>query len=600
VVFAGAILSSLFFVLRGYSFEDNGYHSQFLPLFLKLNKPELFPNDPYVASFAGFPSVFWKALAWVSRASGVASRPLFGFVYAATSWATWSAVYWIARVISGDMRGAATGCLLALFNPYLHFHSLLSDDVFLRNHLDATSFSLPLALFGLGALLNDLPALAGALWGLLLGIQPLHSAGYLTAGALSSLTLPRQAHERWAIARLVASYLIFALPALPGVLAMRSALIPSGEWAELIRLWYPWHYFAQWPAAQVFHIATAAILVTGLSIGSGGREVRFAVAAVCLGLLSGFAALLFPIRWLISLQFLRLDGPAWLVFLLIMGKRLSGLLRKDESFLSGMFLAAGMAEPISVLFPPLCASAGIWGISLGRSWFSLACVLSSLGALANVLRLSPLASHWTSTAPILLFAVLSLSKYRPATGGRRALAALLFVFVSLGSLDSKRFERSSSQARLGPYRANSEEAERWIREHAPSEALVLAFPYRQGLRFGLQRSIVGEWIDGAALNWSPDFGPGWKQRMEDLGYRFAAVASAQRIEEENDFPLSRNRIAGIQTLAPWDANRVRLLMEHYRPAMILTPFPVIIEGLTLAFRSGPFLVYSVASQPKKG
>ncbi len=116
----------------------------------------------------------------------------------------------------------------------------------------------------------------------------------------------------------------------------------------------------------------------------------------------------------------------------------------------------------------------------------------------------------------------------------------------------------------------------------------------------MRRALVGEWIDGAALNWAADYGSEWKRRMEDQGYLLDRIPLAHKAESSANFPTLTGPSQGVPVLAPWDSGRLSLLIERYRPDIVVAPFGFVLSGLRPEFQSGPHVIYRVLAQPQGG
>jgi hypothetical protein len=623
----GALLAVISYLLHGYSYGNNAHHAQFLPYFFKLLDPGLYPNDAYLDTIGRLPTLFWKGLALACAKSGAEPETVFAVLFAVTSWATWGVVFLLAREFSASRRGALAGCALALCNAYLHRISPLSQDDFFRNHLDATSFGLPLALLSLWAFLRDRPALAGGALGLVLWIQPLHSANFALAIGAAELAgtggigssagagrtdFPtagsRRARPWEAFLRFAGAWALFAWPAFLLGLRPPAAAIGSAEWARLLRLWYPGHYFLPWCANQWIHVLCQGALLAGLGLllarrGQGVKALRFVAAFLLLGLACAALGSWCPWRPLVCLQMLRLDGPALLLLILSAGALLDRVPLRTDSQACLAVVGSALGDPLPFLFPQACAAAHVAALCAGPRWIPWAAAGTLAASAAILCGLAPLAHHGASTWPIALLSALTLWNRREdgsaggigsSAGMKALLAVVLIAGLAFSIRDLRKDDRTRLASQLGGEPLQLQETAMWVRRNTAQDARILCFPGSKLQRLVFRRSLVGEWLDGSALNWDPDYGPVWISRMEELGYRLENIPRAHAKEAAENFPVFAGRPPSVPVLVPWDGERVRRLIREYRPAKVITPFPLALPELRPEFRSGRYIVYGTA------
>ena len=602
IILAGVFLSLSCLALHGYSFATNGYHGQFLPHLFKLLRPELYPGDAFVATLDLVPTLFWKMTAGLCKVTKLSPQTTNAVMFSLVSTATWSAIYQLGRTISSTRRGAIAGCAFAVFCPYLFQASLFSTDMFLRTTLDATSFSLPFALFGLCAALAEHPAAAGGLLGFIVWFQPLHSLSY---GLIAALALAPRKHQ---LRRFALAYLLFVLPAFPVFFMRPPTAIASHDWADLMRLWYPWHYFPQWPWQQMAHIAAQGLLLGTIVLAvprtpETKRALSLAKTALCVVIVAALLVKTWPWRPLASLQLMRLDGLIQLILLLIAGTLFDREIADSHDLLYCAIAVSALCEPFRLVFPAACAGLLFASRRAGEKWKRPAAgfvLLASLGVLTGLI---PLAYHLNSTIPIAVFSLILIFPAKAPISQiipeKRLLSCALAVALLLSLRDLSRVNEIRKKGWLGPYPDNFHAAQAWVKEHSPINALVLCFPTSPGMRVGFERSMVGEWLDGSALNWAPDFGPGWKQRMDDIGFRLSQIPDNQLTEQLNLYPVLNRSYPNLPILTPWDAPRLKNLLDRYHPDIVVTPFAVSLPDIQAVYQSGPFLVYQVKKRPNR-
>jgi hypothetical protein len=597
----GAILAVLSYLLHGYSYGINAHHAQFLPYFFQLLDPSLYPDDAYIATIGHLPTFFWKGLALTCNKSGVAPETVFAVVFAAASWATWAVVFLLSREFSASRRGAVAGCALVLCNAYLYRHSPLSQDDFFRNHLDATSFGLPLALLSLWAFLSGRTALAGGALGLVLWIQPLQSVDFALAIGAAELAGYRQSKPWNGLLLFAGAWTLCACPAFLMGLRPPSAAMASTAWAQLLRLWYPGHYFLPRSGNQWAHILCQGSLLAGLGLllsrrGKGGKALRFVAASLLLALTCATLSSFWPWRPLVSLQMLRLDEPVLLMMILSAGALLDQVPARTDIQACLAVVGAALGYPLPYFFPQACAAVHVGALCVGPDWIPWAATATLAACVAVLCGLVPLAQQGASTWVIAILSALALWNRREDGGTK--MTALLALVVAAGLVfcarDLRNDDRARLAAQLGSQPLQLQETALWVRRNTAKEARILCFPGPALVRLVMRRSLFGEWLDGSALNWDPDYGPVWISRMAEMGYRLEEIPQALDKETAENFPVGIRQPSAVPVLVPWDGERVRRLIRIYQPAKIVTPYALALPELRQEFQSGRYIVYGKA------
>ena len=394
------------------------------------------------------------------------------------------------------------------------------------------------------------------------------------------------------------AWALFAWPAFFLGLRPPAAAIASVDWAHLLRLWYPGHYFLPRSANQWIHILCQGALFAGLGLllarrGKGDNALRFVAASLLLGLACATLGSCWPWRPLVCLQMLRLDGPALLLLILSAGALLDQVPVRTDSQAGLAVVGAALGDPLPFFFSQACAAVHIGALCAGPRWVPWASVGTLAASAAVLCGLAPLAHHGASTWPIAVLSALVLwNRRRDGVSGMKALlAAILVAGMAFSIRDLRNDNRARLASQLGSEPLQLQETALWVRRNTAKDARILCFPGPMVLRLVFQRSLVGEWLDGSALNWDPDYGPVWIARMEELGYRLENIPQAHAIETAENFPVVAGRPQAVTTLIPWDGERVRRLIREYRPTKVVTPYPLALPELRPEFRSGRYIVY---------
>jgi hypothetical protein len=116
------------------------------------------------------------------------------------------------------------------------------------------------------------------------------------------------------------------------------------------------------------------------------------------------------------------------------------------------------------------------------------------------------------------------------------------------------------------------DAQRWVRDHTPVDALLLTPAQVGGFRMLSQRSIVGEWRDGTQLYFSGAFAKPWWDRMNQLQPGLRLAPDGRRLlvrgralgdlDDEKVLALARETGATHVVLPADETRRLRVLYTN--------------------------------------
>jgi len=605
-VLAGLVGLGLSLTLFGYTSRENAQHRQFRPGMEVYFDPGLYANDDFVRTLEKIPTYFWKVSAWTLGATGADPEAFFFALYLISVAGLYGIIFLLARELGGSVRAGWIAVALSLVSTHLHFYSLFAHDTLLRDRADQTLLVWPFLLGSLWLWVRGRKGWAYLLTGAAFNLNPMFSGStafcFLAADALGGRG--KKQWKDWA--RCLAVYLAASAPTWIVYLWAPATSIGSREWADLLRLWYPFHYFpSSWSGAQWLYIvghggALAALYFVGFrGVRRRPEMMRFGAGLLILWTVYVFFSEVVPFRPFILFQSLRMDVVACLLALIAAAcvfDRLLGQGPAGWAWAGLLWVVLGNPHrtflPLPLLLPILVQWARKPN-SIGRfsGWTRIyvggvgLISLLRCGAGFQLSVLYPL----ESAVFMVVFAALL---WKP-TRGRWRLGvlgcAVLLSFLELGN--SRRAERRAWAQE--PMRLERLRIESWLRTNTPKEALVLAVPFYYDLRLGSRRSMVGQLIDGAALHWDPDFGPLWKVRMEDLGYLFERSERANQLIYRQRFPLLVRGNARFPLVRVWDRDRQVALLDKYRPDYVVSPFKMGGGGLNLEVVTGRFAIYSV-------
>ena len=401
----------------GYRFGDSN-HGITVPILKRLMDPGLYPGDVMVATAESFPTVFYRALAWLLP--GPESIPAaFFFLYVATMAATFAGIYRIGRWAGGDAAGALAVLFAvpvriglageALYRPaFSHSHVASALAIWaLAWFLEGRRF-LPLLVLSIGAY-NHL----------------LYSVYVLVPLLLVVLWERREVGARRTL-RLLAAGLLPLLPLLIWAVARGTPMTP--EWLELLWLRSAHHSF---PSAFLADLPGAAALLAlgALAVSAFPLERRRLVALFALGVAILFLVGTVFTEWLPTKAVLQLQPHRSWRFLMVLlqavvaagivsGYREGGLARAVAATTAVVVFVPGL----EVLLPVAVAVQAAAGRPAAAPWARLAA--------AAVLVL---VRRWGGRAPSLEFlADLVPHLVAPLVMGAAALAVVVAVGRQLG------------------------------------------------------------------------------------------------------------------------------------------------------------------------
>ncbi|NLO92404.1 MAG: hypothetical protein GX410_10515, partial [Elusimicrobia bacterium] len=352
---AGASLVSL--LMYGYSYKASPNLSQLLPFINKLQNPELYPRDMYVASMPSFPSLYPKLVALAVSPEWLAA--FHACAYAAVLLLFFWLLRKLALLFFSDELTADIACLLAALSPLVAVLSLLGDDPIIKTSFYQTTLAAPATLAALYLFLTRryFPALliAGGLY----WINAL-PANYL-AGLLAAGTLAAQDRKKtiagWVCFAIFATSWFVWKSGLPNVFAP-----PSADYLQTLYKWYSGHYFAlSWSGDKVIRAAGYIALFAMLFRRYAGSTPY---AAQLKAFMWAFAAMwaagfvfadLVPVPLVVMAQLFRSD-TLFIVFGVLLCSRhiaalLSGNGEDGDYFLAGILLVVLTELEQPVLLP---------------------------------------------------------------------------------------------------------------------------------------------------------------------------------------------------------------------------------------------------------
>ena len=473
-----------------------------LPFIKSDMKAALYPNDYFIPEKNYHYTYLWKVIELASQKTNISLEVLFFYFYILSVFLTFLSQYMLAYLLFKRHDVA----ILSLF--FLMFpREVLSGVHFLDDHLLTRTVVMPLMMFALYFVLKGpgfiVPAMA--LTGLGFLVHPLTAAPFFAAIFFVYLINIKET----GIKNLLAGLGIFTLVSLPMIMWRLKVFpqgmpffIPDRSWMEILRIRSPHHFFP-FSFKPMLYIETAGIIIFYLfsfKYGAGkdfDRRAKHFAAAVFLLCAAGIIfSEIFPLAIVINLTlFMRVFVVfVMLVFVYISNSTVNILGKKGSRrntlivavLLLLMFVHVKYAKIVFPLF------AGV----------------------------------------MICYALIARKKGNADTS---IFFALLLTAMTITGVYG--FEKDKGFSILNAQSKEWLETQKWAKENTPDTALFVVPPMETGFRVESERSIYGEWKDGAYAVYNPAFGSEWMRRMKNLGFegreRFRSLA-------ENDYEIIKS------------------------------------------------------------
>jgi hypothetical protein len=523
-----ALASTLLAGTPGYRFGDSN-HGITVPILKRLMDPSLYPGDVMVATAEQFPTVFYRALAFVLP--GTARVPAAFFVlYVVSVAATLAGAYRIGRWAGGPAAGVL--CLLIAFPVRIGLAGeALYRVAFSHSHLASALTIWAIVWFLEGRRLLPLLVLSLGAYNHLL-----YSLYVLIPMTLVVLSEVRE-RGKPGTARLLAAAVVPLLPLVAWSVARGTPMTP--EWLSLLRLRSSHHSFpsafgADLPEAAAL-LALALLAASRmpfahrriLALFTAGVALQFVLGTVFTEYLPVKAVLQFqPHR---SWRFLALLLRAAAAAGVVAGHRAGGMSRV-AAIATGIVLVIPGLEP---LLPMVVVLQAVWGYPQPATWARLTAAVVLVAVTDWNAREPNLAYLWAlvprATGDLALAcaaAAIAVFAVREVPARRRTAALGVAALLVAGWLGPRAYDFHKARWDSGAWRSVQE----WVRSNTPRSAVILTPPREAGFRVFSERTIVGEWKDGTQQYFDDAFVEEWGARMEAMGEDYAPLPEAQLAE----------------------------------------------------------------------
>jgi hypothetical protein len=534
------LISAAFLGLRGYNYGANVHHDQVLPFIIRLLQPAAFAGDPYVATFSSYPSLFPHLAAGLARACGGESglARALAALYAVNILGVALALLALTARLCPRPRDRALAIALILSSQFLQANSFFGEDAMFRSYADGSSLAWMVLLGALACWFGGSRRAAAALVGLAANVNPLPA---LHVGLVFAIAWASSEKKAWRQeAREMSSGLILACAAALPILwrINRMPPQPAGDWSVALALkaWYPFHYFPEtWPAGK-WALGACSLALYSYLLATAPAAYRqrlrplwcgaLALAAVgLLGRIAGSFALL-------RLQFFRCDVILVLLGILLTAERVSRQLERPglrQSLLAGLTAATvtvWFCWPLTLLALAALIMEDLWPEGMAAAPLAAAfwgaALLAALGSLDRAAQgQAALFSPYVSLALAALSALMIRPRQwnlPPSWRSVISIALLALAFSPLLSLIGTHWKTKSLSNLDSDMERRQEEwtvVQSWCARNTPPDSVFLVDPMMWGFRASSRRSVVFQWVDGAAMHWAPAYAALWRERLAD-------------------------------------------------------------------------------------
>ena len=494
--------------------------------------PALFPRDAMVnTTLARYPSLFFHALAPLARV--IELEHLYLALHLATAIGVLVAVAALVRAMFGS-RGAGFVALLFLLAGH---HTSLAEQSLYSSGLTHTWAVFPVMIAALALLYAERHWAAFAITGALVNFHALE-AGQL-GFCLGVWALGNWPRLGWR--KLAGLLVVMAACAAPAAwLALRAHETFDAQWMQLMHIRSALHSFpsAWWragnPEIPRFALIFALAALAWTPRPERSPTTRWLVVGVAVLFVAGY---LFTEVWphpvAVRAQLFR--SSRFLLVLLLAyiawGCRQGWVAGRLEFGVATLTALAIAVPPASVLLPVAVLVTALVALLRNRlAWWQA--LLAGAASVVSVVAWRQIQFVVPGLSPEFSWPAL-LAWRGPGLAATLVIAAAGVLWwladrelspwraaglTTVGALTALAILVPARERLLTPPAADAAwfDAQRWVRDHTPVDALLLTPPQMGGFRMLSQRSLAGEWRDGTQLYFSGAFTKPWWNQMNLL------------------------------------------------------------------------------------
>jgi len=534
-IFFLTILSLFIF---GYTYGTDTNLDQVIPFAHKISNPDLYIQDPYVATLLSFPSFYPDLIAQLSKFFPLPFIHIF--LYILVKYMVLLVGFNLAQHIFSRKETSWLACFLLAASPLVNKYTLLGEDPLIKPIFYQTTLVGPFALLALLLFMKKRYVASFSIAALIYYFNGLIANFVLVMFAFASVRQVKPVLRGW---------IMFILMWLPwfiwylGITKSGHSFSPS--FLVDLRTWYPGHYFPsewdlpKWENAVIFLVFFSMFFYHGLKYARSAKQIEIFISAIAtMWLVAFISGELIYIPRVALLQFFRTD-----VFLIVFGLIFAAeYIRKmletrslHYTALSGLILIIliEVKEPRFAL-PVLI----VYTLSLLPYRFIYKACIAGFLVLCFTLMFKYSFFMEKIILVMLLLGILLIvgSEDKPIASMRIRVVHIAIVSLIIVSYIPAVMYRIETKdfARKTQARQDWEKLQRWVKDNTPAESIFIVPPYRDGFRVFSQRSPVVEWVDGSAIHWAPGSEKEWLRRLRDLGYKeYSAITCLRFAEAES-------------------------------------------------------------------
>ncbi|MFQ6048151.1 MAG: DUF6798 domain-containing protein [Phycisphaerae bacterium] len=441
----------------------------------------LYPADYLLQQKAHYYTYLWAGLAQAASWAQPSLPRLIFAVYVVVVYLTFVAMYLLARTLFGSVEVGLISLVFLLWPT-----TWLAETSTLYSMLLTKTVALPIVLLALWLFLRGSYVASFALQAVAFLVHPMTGL-YVTLMLLAACVVCfRQIGARRLVAGLgllvllASPIIVWSLLDRPAAVSLRA----DADWVALLRLRSAHHIFPLSWSRQLWLRTALVLIVFAASCRHRPPQLQhrmvmaFSLAVLGMCVVGTVFSEVLPIGTVLTLQLFR-------------------------SFKFVVYFAM-------IYFVNHC----LRQLRQGRSsWQGL------LGAPAAAVFFWPAKGWMYGYAVFLAIAVTialceALGRARLAGRAAAVVAAVgLCAAATLGYLQGPPFHIRTAQSRAWL------QVQRWARDNTDLQDVFIVPPQWCGFRLEAERTIYGDWKDGTLMNFDPDFGRQWIDRMRRLGYR---------------------------------------------------------------------------------
>ncbi len=535
----------------GYGFAT-GDHAVQTPFIKHILNPDLYPNDPMIATAKGYTTFFPHFIALLIKIFRN-MRVIYFTVHLTAMFFFMLVVYKLSLLLFNN-KAAAIICLFFMFSKKL----VLGKSGIHYTSMDHSFIIFPLALSGVWFFLKERRAIGFAIVGLAFNFQGL-TATYAFS-MLALFTFSDAVAKSWRYYRggdseidirevwlkhtlfPVGMFLAFALPTLTWSMLKTGGPI-TDEWLKIFKTRSPHHSFPfSWSEqSYVNYLLFLALGALGLCHSPDRRFhnkiMTFVLAVVILCGIGVVFSEYHPVKLILRTQLFRSTTYVTVFCLLYISNYLASSWGKSGihkaaiilSFLTLSFSLSyyNLVVLVLVLFilaewvlPQKDRSSPHFGILLFVLFALILRIYVPHNSFPEKFNLDALSGFLRKLFEDPLLVVMLCLAIVLAWKDRISLPALRKVVIGVVVLVLALYVVPSSFRRFHPAnwsKSNWTDVQLWAKGNTPIDTTFLTPPYSQGFRIFSERPIVVDWKDGTQQYFDSEYGYEWWERIQMVG-----------------------------------------------------------------------------------